>query len=156
MYLLGYDIGSSSVKASLVDSQSGKCVASAFYPKSEAPILAVCPEYAAPSNIRGTLLSWNQFAIIFGQLVVYFVNFLILGSNANPVVDQVDGAGRVLNPDAAAYKRIRVCQPSLAHPSPSVQFLILSGNMFPCVKLLGQFSHGSAVDGTFFKQHCQF
>lgn len=46
MYLLGYDIGSSSVKASLVDSQSGKCVASAFYPKSEAPILAVCPGWA--------------------------------------------------------------------------------------------------------------
>lgn len=41
MYLLGYDIGSSSVKASLVDAQSGKCAASAFYPKSEAPIIAV-------------------------------------------------------------------------------------------------------------------
>ena len=41
MYLLGYDIGSSSVKASLVDAQSGICVASAFYPKTEAPILAV-------------------------------------------------------------------------------------------------------------------
>lgn len=41
MYLLGYDIGSSSVKASLVDAQSGKCTASAFYPKSEAPIIAV-------------------------------------------------------------------------------------------------------------------
>lgn len=41
MYLLGYDIGSSSVKASLVDAQSGQCVASAFYPKSEAPIKAV-------------------------------------------------------------------------------------------------------------------
>ena len=41
MYLLGYDIGSSSVKASLVDAASGKCVASAFYPKTEAPILAV-------------------------------------------------------------------------------------------------------------------
>lgn len=40
-YLLGYDIGSSSVKASLVDADSGKCVASAFYPKSEAPIIAV-------------------------------------------------------------------------------------------------------------------
>lgn len=40
MYLLGYDIGSSSVKASLVDAQSGKCLASAFYPKSEAPIIA--------------------------------------------------------------------------------------------------------------------
>ncbi|MBO4624080.1 MAG: carbohydrate kinase [Bacteroidales bacterium] len=40
MYLLGYDIGSSSVKASLVDAQSGKCVASAFYPKTEATIIA--------------------------------------------------------------------------------------------------------------------
>ena len=40
MYLLGYDIGSSSVKASLVDAESGKCVASAFYPKTEAPIIS--------------------------------------------------------------------------------------------------------------------
>ena len=46
MYLLGYDIGSSSVKASLVDAQSGKCVASAFYPKSEAAIIAVKPGWA--------------------------------------------------------------------------------------------------------------
>lgn len=41
MYLLGYDIGSSSVKASLVDAQTGKCVSTAFYPKSESAILAV-------------------------------------------------------------------------------------------------------------------
>ena len=40
-YLLGYDVGSSSVKASLVEVESGVCVASAFYPKSEAPIKAV-------------------------------------------------------------------------------------------------------------------
>ena len=40
-YLLGYDIGSSSVKASLVDAQTGGRVASAFFPKSEAPIKAV-------------------------------------------------------------------------------------------------------------------
>lgn len=46
MYLLGYDIGSSSVKASLVDAQSGKCISSAFYPKSEAAILAVKPGWA--------------------------------------------------------------------------------------------------------------
>ena len=46
MFLLGYDIGSSSVKASLVDAQSGKCVASAFYPKSEAAIIAVKPGWA--------------------------------------------------------------------------------------------------------------
>lgn len=46
MYLLGYDIGSSSVKASLVDAGTGKCVASAFYPKSEAEIIAVNPGWA--------------------------------------------------------------------------------------------------------------
>ncbi len=43
---------------------------------------AICPMYiaeVAPSDKRGTLVSWNQFAIIFGQLVVYFVNFMILG-----------------------------------------------------------------------------
>ena len=39
--LLGFDVGSSSVKASLVDAESGKCVASAFFPESEAPIMAV-------------------------------------------------------------------------------------------------------------------
>ena len=39
-YLLGFDVGSSSVKASLVDSVSGKCVATAFYPEHEAPIIA--------------------------------------------------------------------------------------------------------------------
>lgn len=40
MYLLGYDIGSSSVKASIVDADNGKIVASAFFPKSEAPIIS--------------------------------------------------------------------------------------------------------------------
>ena len=40
-YLLGFDVGSSSVKASLVDADSGVCAASAFYPESEAPIKAV-------------------------------------------------------------------------------------------------------------------
>lgn len=40
-YLLGFDVGSSSVKTSLVDADSGKCVASAFYPEKEAPIMAV-------------------------------------------------------------------------------------------------------------------
>ena len=67
---------------------------------------AICPMYIAeiaPSNIRGTLVSWNQFAIIFGQLVVYFVNFLILGSHANPVIDLVNGVNQIMNPEAAAW-----------------------------------------------------
>ena len=40
-YLLGFDVGSSSVKASLVNADTGKCVASAFFPEREAPITAV-------------------------------------------------------------------------------------------------------------------
>ena len=29
----------------------------------------------APPKVRGNLVAWNQFAIIFGMLVIYFVNF---------------------------------------------------------------------------------
>ena len=46
MYLLGYDIGSSSVKASIVEAGSGRVIASAFYPESEAPIIARQPGWA--------------------------------------------------------------------------------------------------------------
>ncbi|KAA6306054.1 hypothetical protein EZS27_042290, partial [termite gut metagenome] len=52
---------------------------------------AVCPMYIAeiaPSNIRGTLVSCNQFAIIFGMLVVYFVNYMIIGDHTNPIIDK--------------------------------------------------------------------
>ena len=45
MYLLGYDIGSSSVKASLVNAENGKCVSSAFFPKTEAAIIAGAGAY---------------------------------------------------------------------------------------------------------------
>ena len=53
---------------------------------------AICPMYigeVSPSNKRGMMVSWNQFAIIFGQLVVYFVNFLILGKHTNPIIEQI-------------------------------------------------------------------
>ena len=53
---------------------------------------AVCPMYIgeiSPMKIRGMLVSWNQFAIIFGQLVVYFVNFIILGEHTQPVIEEI-------------------------------------------------------------------
>ena len=62
---------------------------------------AVCPMYIgeiAPSNIRGMLVSWNQFAIIFGQLVVYFVNFFILGDHVAPAIESIgNGMNQILN-----------------------------------------------------------
>jgi len=61
---------------------------------------AICPMYIgeiSPAGKRGQLVSWNQFAIIFGQLVVYFVNFLILGSHENPVIESIgNGISRVI------------------------------------------------------------
>lgn len=44
---------------------------------------AICPMYIAelaPANMRGRLVSCNQFAIIFGMLVVYFINYQIRGA----------------------------------------------------------------------------
>ncbi len=46
MYLLGYDIGTSSVKASLVDATTGRALASDFFPKQEAAIKALHPGWA--------------------------------------------------------------------------------------------------------------
>ena len=64
---------------------------------------AICPMYigeVAPSNIRGMLVSWNQFAIIFGQLVVYFVNFFILGDHIQPLVEEMGRGIAAINPAA--------------------------------------------------------
>ena len=55
--LLGFDVGSSSVKASLVSADSGQCVASAFFPEKEAPIKAVKAGWAEQEPD-----SWWQYA----------------------------------------------------------------------------------------------
>ena len=44
--LLGFDIGTSSVKAALVDIATGECIAAAQYPDEEAPIVAPQPGWA--------------------------------------------------------------------------------------------------------------
>lgn len=54
---------------------------------------AVSPMYIseiAPANIRGRLVSFNQFAIIFGMLVVYFVNWGITNGHT---IDWINDTG---------------------------------------------------------------
>ena len=67
---------------------------------------AICPMYiaeVAPANKRGALVSWNQFAIIFGQLVVYFVNLVILGDHIAPKMEALaDGLNKIVNMEAIA------------------------------------------------------
>ncbi len=53
---------------------------------------AICPMYIgeiAPANIRGRLVSFNQFAIIFGMLVVYFVNWGIASGQSIEWINQI-------------------------------------------------------------------
>ena len=55
-YLLGYDVGSSSVKASLIDAATGQVVASAQSPSEEMSMLALRPGWAEqdPDVVVGT------------------------------------------------------------------------------------------------------
>ncbi|NIA17480.1 MAG: carbohydrate kinase, partial [Planctomycetes bacterium] len=46
MYLIGYDVGSSSIKATLLDAESGAVVASGTAPKEEMEIIASHPGWA--------------------------------------------------------------------------------------------------------------
>jgi xylulokinase len=46
MLLLGIDLGSSSIKASVMDGNSGECLATAFYPEKEMEIVARQPGWA--------------------------------------------------------------------------------------------------------------
>jgi xylulokinase len=66
MLLLGIDLGSSSVKASVIDGESGKCLASAFYPKDEMKIIANRPGWAEQdpeiwwANLKSAIADCNK------------------------------------------------------------------------------------------------
>ncbi|WP_263603296.1 xylulokinase [Chryseobacterium sp. PET-29] len=88
MYLLGYDIGSSSVKVCLIEASSGKVIASEFSPKKEMKITAVNPGWAEqnpvdwwtnlklaheavmhesgihPEDIKGIGITWQMHGLI--------------------------------------------------------------------------------------------
>ncbi|MEW6062032.1 MAG: FGGY family carbohydrate kinase, partial [Bacteroidota bacterium] len=46
MYSIGYDIGSSSIKCSILDVEQGKVIAQGFYPNDEMPIQSPQPGWA--------------------------------------------------------------------------------------------------------------
>jgi xylulokinase len=62
MLLLGIDLGSSSVKASVIDGRSGSCIAASYFPKDEMKIIASKPGWAEQdpemwwSNLRLAIL----------------------------------------------------------------------------------------------------
>ncbi|MGM9701092.1 MAG: xylulokinase, partial [Prevotella sp.] len=64
-YLLGFDVGSSSVKASLVDIETGTCAATAFYPEHEAPIKAVKNGWAE----QNPEMWWNNAKLALAKIM---------------------------------------------------------------------------------------
>ena len=101
MYLLGYDIGSSSVKASLVDAQTGRCLSSAFYPKSEAAIIAVKPGWAEqePSSW------WENLKLA--------TSAVLSGSGAHPADIKAIGISYQMHGLVCVDKNLNVLRPSI-------------------------------------------
>lgn len=65
MQILGYDLGSSSVKASIIDTATGECIASSFYPKEEMPMLTHYPGWAEQDPDM-----WWKYAVLATQDLV--------------------------------------------------------------------------------------
>ena len=66
MLLLGIDIGTSSIKASVVDVHSQECIASAQYPEKETDIISIQTGWAeqSPAHAFGTLFQWRQYLLV--------------------------------------------------------------------------------------------
>ena len=65
MYLLGFDIGSSSVKASLINGTTGELAASSFYPRQEMAIVANQPGWAE----QDPRLWWENLKLALAEVL---------------------------------------------------------------------------------------
>ncbi len=102
MFLLGYDVGSSSVKASLVDAETGKCVATAFYPKTEAPIISKQPGWAEQDP-----------ALWLGNLKLATADVLSQASAVNPKDIKAIGISYQMHGLVCVDKDLNVLRPAI-------------------------------------------
>ncbi len=96
MYLLGYDLGTSSIKATLLDAQTGKVIASATSPQTEMPISSPQPGWAEqdPEN-------WWQHVIAATQQISHTLGIDLKDVKALGIAYQMHGCVTVdknLNP----------------------------------------------------------
>lgn len=97
---------------------------------------AICPMYIAeiaPAHMRGRLVSCNQFAIIFGMLVVYFVNYLIRMNLPTPEAMITIGWRRMFL--SAAFPAAIFGILLLFVPK-TPRYLVLSGNLDEALRVL--------------------
>ena len=99
MFLIGYDLGSSSIKVSLLDANSGRCVGVVKYPEEEMPIAAPQPGWAE----QDPELWWEYCGIATRQLLARYavapeaIAALGLAYQMHGLV-LVDDAHRVIRP----------------------------------------------------------
>lgn len=101
MYTLGVDVGSSSVKASLVNVETGKCVATTFFPKTEAKIIAVNPGWAEQDPESW----WENLKLS--------VNSIMQESGANPAEVKAIGISYQMHGLVCVDKDKQVLRPSI-------------------------------------------
>jgi SP family xylose:H+ symportor-like MFS transporter len=98
---------------------------------------AVCPMYIgeiAPANIRGRLVSFNQFAIIFGMLVVYFVNWGIANGQTIDWINEIGWRRMFLSEaiPAGLFGLLVLCVPE------TPRFLAMSNNDEKAIDVLSK------------------
>ena len=101
MYLLGFDIGSSSVKVSLIEGESGNCVASSFYPEQEMKITAHKAGWAE----QETELWWENLKIALKDVLTQ--------SEANPKNIASIGISYQMHGLVMVDKNLDVLRPSI-------------------------------------------
>jgi len=101
MYLLGFDIGSSSVKASLISGETGDCLGSAFYPKQEMKITALKPGWAE----QAPELWWTNLKLALADVMAQ--------SKVNPTDIDSIGISYQMHGLVAVDKNKQVLRPSI-------------------------------------------
>lgn len=106
----------------------------------------IAPMYIAeiaPAEIRGKLVSWNQFAIIFGMNVIYFVNYFISRQGNDQWLTNEGWRWMFLSEaiPAGLFMILLFFVPE------TPRFLVMSGKEKDALKVLGKISGESSAPG---------
>jgi len=101
MYLLGYDIGSSSIKASLINAESGVCIASAFSPEQEMQIISMKPGWA------------EQHPETWWENLIKATRSMLAKSRVNPIDIKAIGISYQMHGLVCVNKDYQVIRPSI-------------------------------------------
>ena len=105
-HLLGYDVGSSSIKASLLNAETGKLVISAISPKKELEIIAKQPGWAEQDpNIwwENVKIATAEIKNIAGQNVIDDIEAIGISYQMHGLVVVDDWAFSRINNEIASF-----------------------------------------------------